>query len=261
MCKYPGTVSGWFTCVFGVVCHLTGLFTDCKHQSVVTLWHRTHIFKPLLCPLLPARTQSFTESLFQALNRLCSSFYFPLWHTESEGLSSYYPFNTCFFHSLTPSLTLILPLCPSLAQSSFYLWPSSSLSGMGVLDFSWHPMILPSLKARLHWMTGSLVEVLLWLAQPVSQGAPSPCLSSSSVPTPQHPHSPPTPLQCLTMVPSVHRPHVSERHYLRPRSCLRVTIPETVRAPWKTGSRQPFRIFGKRKKRAGLEKDAWWESS
>lgn len=81
---------------------------------------------------------------------------------------------------------------------------------MGLLDFSWHPVFLPSLRARLSWMTGSLVEVLLWLlAQTISQGAPSPRLSSSSVPTPRHPPRPPTPLRCLTMVLSVRRPHVS----------------------------------------------------
>lgn len=63
------------------------------------------------------------------------------------------------------------------------------------------------------------------VSQPVSQGAPSPFLSSSSVPTPRHPHHPPTPLRWLTMVLPVHRPHVSEplfktqvlptRHYSR----------------------------------------------
>lgn len=42
--------------------------------------------------------------------------------------------------------------------------------------------------------------------------------------------------------------------YLRPRSCLRVTIPETARAPWKTGCRQPFRSPEKTQKKAGLQK-------
>lgn len=42
---------------------------------------------------------------------------------------------------------------------------------------------VPSLPAQLRCMTGALVKVLLWLlAQAISQGGPSACLSSLSVP-------------------------------------------------------------------------------
>lgn len=114
-----------------------------------------------------------------------------------------------WFVSFHSPLTFFLPLsiiCP-VSLLGFPL-PSSYV---GRLDSCWHLAavpFLPSLPARLRWMTGALVEVLLWLlARAVSQGAPSACLSSLSVPGPWPPNSH-TPCSHTKLL-SVHRPHVS----------------------------------------------------
>lgn len=141
-----------------------GLFTDSICSNV--LWHTTHsqaaLFSSLTClfPLL------HNIPFIQPLSRLCSS----KRKTESGVLWSYYPNNiVCLLsfhpHLLSPLFQPTVHHLPSLPFSLSSTQSSSSPSDLGFLDFCWHLAavpFLPFLPARLHRMTGALVEVLLW---------------------------------------------------------------------------------------------------
>lgn len=135
-----------------------------------------------------------------------SFFHMPLSAVSSPPIKSAFLFILLPFSSLQHSIICSLCLFGFPQHAC-----SSSPSATGFLDSHWHLAVVPFLTflpARLHWMTGALVEVLLWLlAQAFSQGAPLACLSSPSVPGPWPPT--PTPLASATKLLSVHRPHVS----------------------------------------------------
>lgn len=166
------------------------------------------------------------------------------------------------FHSSFTFFPFSNPL-PIICPISLF-WFSSALvllfpSDVGFLDSCWHLVVvpfLPFLPARLRWKTGALVEVLLWLlAEAVSQGAPSACLSCLSVPGPWP--LTPTPLASQSCCQFTGHMCQASSPYLRPRSCLGVTVPATARAPWKRGCRQLF--SSPERHRGRLDKKKWWK--
>lgn len=168
------------------------------------LWHTTHFQAPLFSHL-PVPVSSHLLCLYTGW--LPHSFF----HMPLSAISSP-PVKSAFLFILLPFSSLQHSIICSLCLFGFPQHAcSSSPSATGFLDSHWHLAVVPFLTflpARLHWMTGALVEVLLWLlAQAFSQGAPLACLSSPSVPGPWPPT--PTPLASATKLLSVHRPHVS----------------------------------------------------
>lgn len=146
-------------------------------------------------------------------------------------ISFYSPFT--FYSPFLHFSNLLSIICPIPLLGSPLPQCLSSPSDVGFLDSCWHLALvpfLPFLPARLHWMTGALVKVLLWLLAPaLSQGAPSACLSSLSVPGPWPPT--PTPLSSQSCCQFAGHMCQASSPYLRPRPCLGVTVPATVRAP------------------------------
>lgn len=140
------------------------------------------------------------------------------------------PFLRPSVHHLSNSpFNSLLTLCPS------------STSDVGFFDSCWHLTVVPFLlfpPAWLHWMTRALVKVLLWFVGPgrFSRGSFSLSLFSEC---PWPPTSTPlSPQSCCQFASHMCQ---ASSPYLRPRPCLGVTVPATVRAPWKRGFRQSFR--------------------